>query len=306
MAGRRRLLAVLFAIMLMGSAVAVPASAADTSPLVVNQAFGAALITKLNQARVAARVPALQTTQSADFYAQSWAAGNCQGGQNPYGFKILPEFGLGGELYFDLTVAGPLDLSTVDKIYDELTFGGQGEAFRDGRMIYAGVASVSGGADCPGTLRTTLVVTSRVEWFGQRVSLLSRANYRFVSAEQGGAKPLVANRSSVGRWEQFDMVRTSTTNVTLRSLSNDLFVSAEAGGALPLIANRDGAGRWESFTLVPGNNGTVALFSRSNYRWVSADNAGRSPLVANRTRVGQWEQFEIRGGTGELLTPSAN
>ena len=37
------------------------------------------------------------------------------------------------------------------------------------------------------------------------VSLLAKANGKWVTAENGGASPLIANRGVVAGWEEFDL-----------------------------------------------------------------------------------------------------
>jgi hypothetical protein len=38
------------------------------------------------------------------------------------------------------------------------------------------------------------------------VGLRARANGRYVTAESAGAQPLIANRTAVGAWEEFDLI----------------------------------------------------------------------------------------------------
>jgi len=38
------------------------------------------------------------------------------------------------------------------------------------------------------------------------VSLLAFVNNRYVTAENAGASALIANRTAIGTWEQFDLV----------------------------------------------------------------------------------------------------
>jgi hypothetical protein len=58
------------------------------------------------------------------------------------------------------------------------------------------------------------------------VSPWSRANNQYVTAESGGAQPLIANRAALGPWETFP------------------------AGAAPLIANRNAIGPREQLDLV--------------------------------------------------------
>lgn len=300
MARRLRLLFVALLMAVTGVVVAGPAVAADDPPAVYEQALDLALLTQINQARAAAGSPPLSATHSVDVYALYTASGDwaCGGGTNPYGFKMVPTYGINGERYLERISAEPAASADVDTVLASLL---RDDALLDPRMKYVGLVSLSGLSNCPETLRTAVVVTDRVAWFGQVVSLVSRANGRFVTAENGGALPLVANRDTVGQWEQFDLLRVSATDVTLRSLANGQYVTAEAAGTRPLIANRSSAGAWETFAVVPTDTTTVALFSRADDRWVSADRAGQAPLIADRTAVGTWEQFELRGRGGDAF-----
>lgn len=127
------------------------------------------------------------------------------------------------------------------------------------------------------------------------ISLKAQANGRWVVAENGGASPLIANRTAIGSWEQYDLIVSSGTRVTLRSHANGAFVCAENGGASSLIANRGAADLWETFILIPNADSTISLRSAVNYRLVTAENGGGAPLIANRTAVDTWEKFDLVG-----------
>jgi len=123
------------------------------------------------------------------------------------------------------------------------------------------------------------------------MSLLARANDRYVTAENAGTLPLIANRTSIGTWEQFDQVDAGDGFIALRARANGRYVTAEAGGATALIANRTSVGAWEKFTVIDNPDGTVSLLANANGRYVTAENFGTEPLIANRTAVGTWEKF---------------
>ena len=127
------------------------------------------------------------------------------------------------------------------------------------------------------------------------VSFKARANARWVTAESGGGAPLIANRTAIGPWEQFDLILLGGTAVALLAHANGAFVCADNGGASSLIANRGAVGAWETFTLVPNADGTIALRSAANSRLVTAEAGGGAPLIANRTAIGPWEQFDMVG-----------
>jgi PKD repeat protein len=146
------------------------------------------------------------------------------------------------------------------------------------------------------TTPTTYVATYRSGPCGPppplQISLRSRANARYVTAENFGTAALIANRAVVDYWEKFDVVDAGGGFVALRSLADGRYVTAENAGASPLIANRTVVGPWEKFQLVHNTDGSVSLKANANGKWVTAENAGASPLIANRTVVAQWEEFD--------------
>jgi GH25 family lysozyme M1 (1,4-beta-N-acetylmuramidase) len=126
-------------------------------------------------------------------------------------------------------------------------------------------------------------------------SLLSRANSRFVSAENGGREPLLASRTKPGLWERFTLENAGGGYVALRAYANNRYVTAESAGAKPLIANRTAIGLWERFRIVSNADGTVSLRAAVNNRYVTAESGGAKPLIANRTAIGLWEKFDQVG-----------
>ena len=125
------------------------------------------------------------------------------------------------------------------------------------------------------------------------LSLRAMANNMIVTADNAGASPLIANRTAISTWEQFDMLDAGNGNIALRAHANNMIVTADNAGASPLIANRTAVGQWETFQLINNSNGTVSLRAMANNMIVTADNAGASPLIANRTAIGTWEQFDL-------------
>jgi hypothetical protein len=119
------------------------------------------------------------------------------------------------------------------------------------------------------------------------------ANGKLVCAEEGGAKPLTANRAKAGPWETFELWVVGSNRIALKSVANDKFVSAEGGGARPLVANQGEIGPWQTFEICYVDGGHVALKSVANQRFVCAEDGGAKPLVANRTNIGLWETFTL-------------
>ena len=125
------------------------------------------------------------------------------------------------------------------------------------------------------------------------VSLRAMVNNMIVTAENAGASPLIANRTAIGLWEQFDLLNAGNGNIALRAHANNMIVTADNAGASPLIANRTAVGQWETFTIINNSNGTISLRALANNLIVTAENAGASSLIANRTAIGLWEQFTL-------------
>jgi hypothetical protein len=59
---------------------------------------------------------------------------------------------------------------------------------------------------------------------------------------------LIANRTAIGPWEEFDLITNADGSVSLRARANNNIVTAENAGANPLIASRTTIGTWERST----------------------------------------------------------
>jgi hypothetical protein len=125
------------------------------------------------------------------------------------------------------------------------------------------------------------------------ISLKAHANGDYVTADDAGASPLIANRTAIGQWEQFDQVDEGGGYIALRAHANNKFVTADDAGASPLLAKVDSVGTWEQFQLIHNGDGSVSLKARINGDYVTAENAGASALIANRTAIGPWEEFDL-------------
>ena len=125
------------------------------------------------------------------------------------------------------------------------------------------------------------------------VSFRAHANGDIVTSDNAGAAPLIANRTAIGPWEQFDLITNSDGSVSFRAHANGDIVTADNAGASPLIANRTAIGPWEEFDLIHNADGSVSLRAHANGDIVTAENAGAAALIANRTAVGGWEEFDL-------------
>ncbi|WP_433211499.1 PQQ-dependent sugar dehydrogenase [Dactylosporangium sp. CS-047395] len=123
-------------------------------------------------------------------------------------------------------------------------------------------------------------------------SLRATANAKYVTA-LNATTPLIADATTMGPAQQYDLVDLGSGKVALKARSNGQYVCAENTGANPLIANRAAVGAWETFTLVRNSDGTVSFLAQANAKYVTAENAGASALIANRTAIGPWEKFTI-------------
>jgi hypothetical protein len=130
-------------------------------------------------------------------------------------------------------------------------------------------------------------------WNHHMISLRSMANGKFVTADNDGNSPLIANRDWARDWETFEVLHVGNHRIALRSVTNGKFVTADNDGNSPLIANRDVPRDWETFEVVYLGNHRIALRSMANGKFVTADNGGNSPLIANRDVPRDWETFEV-------------
>lgn len=125
-------------------------------------------------------------------------------------------------------------------------------------------------------------------------SLKANANGTFVSAENGGADALVANRDTAGHWERFKIIQNSDGTVSFLSMSNIKYVQADLNNGGRLIASATYPSTWEKFTREDLGGGLVAFKSVANGKYVSADLNNGGVLSANRNAVGgAWEQFNV-------------
>lgn len=122
---------------------------------------------------------------------------------------------------------------------------------------------------------------------------LRACNQRFVCAQNGGGRDLIANRTWIRSWETFTLVKLGHNKVALRA-PNGKYVCAEGGGGRELVANRDWIRSWETFVLHELGDNRIAL-QACNGQYVCAENGGRSHLMANRNWIRSWETFDLIG-----------
>src|SRR5689334_25298855 len=101
-------------------------------------------------------------------------------------------------------------------------------------------------------LLTTLLLTITAQAaapVGQTIWIRASATGLFVSADQnrGAWAPLVADRSSVDAWEQFQVIDAGGGFIAFRSIGTGLLVSADQARSTyaPLVADRTTISSWE-------------------------------------------------------------
>ncbi|TDW23636.1 fascin domain-containing protein [Kribbella kalugense] len=123
------------------------------------------------------------------------------------------------------------------------------------------------------------------------ISLRAHANGKYVTA--GAGTPLIADSTTIGTAQQFDLADLGGGNVSLKARANGLYVAADNAGAAPLLAKNSAVGSWETFQLIHNGDGSVSFRAQVNNNLVCAENAGATALIANRTAIGPWEEFDL-------------
>jgi len=136
---------------------------------------------------------------------------------------------------------------------------------------------------------------------GTVISLRSFQNGLYVTAA-GTTSPLIANSTTIGTNQQFDLTINNDGSVSLRAHGASNHYVTAADETSPLIANSNGfGGTSQKFYLTTNPDGTIALQSLNtyihngviHYMYVCAENAGGSSLIANRDWIREWEKFYL-------------
>ena len=109
----------------------------------------------------------------------------------------------------------------------------------------------------------------------------SAFNNNYVSAEDQGASPLIANRTAAKGWETFDVINNPDATISFRSSANNKYVTADLNENTKLIARATTIQAWEKFKRVDRGNGRVALQAVANNQYVCADMNLEGVLYAN-------------------------
>ena len=132
------------------------------------------------------------------------------------------------------------------------------------------------------------------------ISLRAHATGLFVSADAARTKPLTANSTSTGPWEQYHVKYLRHGYIQLRADANNRWVTAPRGGRHLLIASSATAGRAQTFKLIRHRNGSVSLLSLADHKYVTVLHSGN--LIARATAVHRAQEFDL---LGRCLTTTA-
>ncbi|MBB6669448.1 DUF5010 domain-containing protein [Cohnella nanjingensis] len=125
---------------------------------------------------------------------------------------------------------------------------------------------------------------------GESIALKALSNNNYVCADNSGASPLIANRTSAGSWEQFAVKDAGGGLYALQANVNGKYVSKQANNQL--VANATTIGANEKFQIVDAGGNQIYILSNANGKYVSADVSTTVPLHADSDSAGPAETFE--------------
>lgn len=115
-------------------------------------------------------------------------------------------------------------------------------------------------------------------------------NGKYVCAEGGGGREVLANREKIGKWESFEVIDLGDNNFAFKTY-NGKYLCAENGGGKEVVANRNEVKEWETFELEYLDDDEFAIKTH-NGKYVRAEKGGK--IVANRDEVGTLERFKFK------------
>jgi len=144
---------------------------------------------------------------------------------------------------------------------------------------------------------------------------LKSHNGKYVCAEDGGGREIVANRDKPSIWETFKVYDNnggtfiSGDKVYLQA-HNGQFVSCDGEGRRQLVANKSKASTWETFSIIKVNgvgeikNGDKVCLQSYFDGYVSAEGGGGREVLVNIPHIDVWETFTIGfAEEGESILP---
>lgn len=143
------------------------------------------------------------------------------------------------------------------------------------------------------TASDTVEVTVNPENTTQVAAIRSNINGSYVCAENGGADALLADRSAIGGWEQFEIIPQSDGTVAIKSLANNMYVACELDNGNILKARSSLVDNWEKFILEDLGNGSVAIKAVAIGKYVVNEMYEGNILKARSDNPDTWESFTI-------------
>jgi aryl-phospho-beta-D-glucosidase BglC (GH1 family) len=148
----------------------------------------------------------------------------------------------------------------------------------------------------------TELIKSIKQYFIDETKSLSDGNYyissfgnKIVTSEDGGKKPLIANKNSYeGAMESFQVINNYDGTVSLKSNANGKYVCAVLDESNQLIARSDKINDWEKFKLVKVSDSQYSLYCPSNNKYVKSDfndSNNNGILKAVSDSISGWEAF---------------
>jgi hypothetical protein len=140
------------------------------------------------------------------------------------------------------------------------------------------------------------------------IALRSLENNDYVTAENAGANPLIADQPALGAWQTFTEVDAENGHIGLLATANGKYVSAANAGASPLIASSTSVGSSESFTVVPGTSSCTTAPSAPSGLTATASSSSQINLswTASPAGSGCSNTYSVFRSTTSGFTPSSS
>jgi hypothetical protein len=111
----------------------------------------------------------------------------------------------------------------------------------------------------------------------KNIGLFAISNQRYVTAENGGAGNIMANRTALGAWESFTIYDQFNDGTVALKAVNGKYVSCTAAGTGILTPTAPTPGPWEKLIIVQLMDNTFALISWVSGKYVGLD--GTATLI---------------------------
>ena len=172
-----------------------------------------------------------------------------------------------------------------------------------GRMFFPASAPLNFSTDA----RLVWNVNAKTDRTGEKIALKA-PNGKYVCAEGGGGKELVANRGAIGDWETFEFNYVDENRVALKA-HNGQYVGVDYIVWLlrwnQLVANRDTIGSKETFTLERINDKIALKAYNGKYVCVGCGDGGRFQpkwLFADSSNPVYFDLIELEETDSETTT----